>query len=36
MHTRLLSYLWRAPMTFLLVYRSVINVWNPPRSHYDE
>ena len=28
--------LWRAPLTFLLVYRSVINLWNPPRSHYVE
>ena len=28
--------LFRGPMTFLLVYRSVINLWNPPRSEWDE
>ena len=27
--------LFRAPLTFLLVYRSVINLWTPPRSEWD-
>lgn len=28
--------LFRAPLTFLLVYRSVINLWTPPRSEWDD
>jgi hypothetical protein len=28
--------LFRAPLTFLLVYRSVINLWTPPRSQWDD
>jgi hypothetical protein len=28
--------LFRAPLTFLLVYRSVINLWTPPRSAWDD
>jgi len=28
--------LFRAPLSFLLVYRSVINLWTPPRSEWDE
>lgn len=28
--------LFRGPMSFLLVYRSVINLWTPPRSEWDD
>jgi hypothetical protein len=28
--------LFRAPMSFLLVYRSIINLWTPPRSEWDK